>query len=53
MSESDFELIMNRIVYGSTQKVESQKLQKLAGKITKVPKKFNIPIEYCIGDESI
>lgn len=29
---------------------ESIKLKKLAGKITKVPKTINVPIEYTLGE---
>jgi len=40
------QLIMGKFL---TEK-ERENLKKLANKITKVPKKINIPIEYCIGD---
>ena len=50
MSKLDFEQVMDRILYGSTQKADSRKLQKLALKLDpkKIPKSFNIPSEYIV-----
>lgn len=51
MIKSDYEQLMDRILYGATQKGESKKLQIMASKITKVPETINIPIEYMVGEK--
>ena len=46
-----FEAAMENMLRGNSQRDQSKKLRELADKITKVPKSFNIPTEYIIGDK--
>lgn len=48
---NNFDSIMERVLYGSTQRKQSEKLRNIAKEITKTPTKIVIPIEYMIGDE--
>jgi len=48
---NDFDFIMERVLYGPTQRKQSEKLRNIAKKITKTPTKIVISIEYIIGDE--
>jgi len=43
-----FESAMNNLLHGNSQRAQSKKLQDIANKITKVPKSFNIPVEYIV-----
>jgi len=51
MATTPFESAMNHLLHGNSQRAQSKKLQNIANKITKVPKSFNIPREYIVGEK--